>query len=74
LLPTEEISEARKRRIPAGRFGTPKSSPSSRPTGLACVRLDPRRDRSTFDGGEWLRGAGEFNDLLDLPPAHSSVA
>ena len=22
----------------------------------------------TFDGGEWLRGAGEFNDLLDVPP------
>ena len=21
----------------------------------------------TFDGGEWLRGAGEFSDLLDLP-------
>ena len=21
----------------------------------------------TLDGGEWLKGAGEFNDLLDLP-------
>jgi hypothetical protein len=23
----------------------------------------------TFDGGEWLRGAGEFNEFLDLPPS-----
>ena len=22
----------------------------------------------TLDGGEWLRGAGEFSDLLDVPP------
>ncbi len=22
----------------------------------------------TLDGGEWLRGAGEFNDLLEWPP------
>jgi len=23
----------------------------------------------TLDGGEWLRGAGEFNDLLEAPQA-----
>ncbi len=22
-----------------------------------------------IDGGQWLRGAGEFNDLLELPEA-----
>ena len=26
-------------------------------------------DSSMSKRGEWLRGAGEFNDLLDLPPA-----
>ena len=23
----------------------------------------------TIDGGQWLRGAGEFNDFLELPDA-----
>ena len=68
LLPTEEISEARKRRIPAGRFGTPEELAE-----LAAYLVSPasdwiRGEIVTFDGGEWLRGAGEFNDLLDMPP------
>ena len=68
LLPTEELSEARKRRIPAGRFGTPEELAE-----LAAYLVSPasdwiRGEIVTFDGGEWLRGAGEFNDLLDLPP------
>jgi NAD(P)-dependent dehydrogenase (short-subunit alcohol dehydrogenase family) len=68
LLPTEEISEARKRRIPAGRFGTPEELAE-----LAAYLVSPASDWMrgeivTFDGGEWLRGAGEFNDLLDMPP------
>jgi NAD(P)-dependent dehydrogenase (short-subunit alcohol dehydrogenase family) len=67
LLPTPELEQARKRRIPAGRFGTPEelaelaaflvSDGSSWMTGEVV----------TMDGGEWLRGAGEFNDLVDLP-------
>ena len=68
LLPTKEIEAARKRRIPAGRFGTPEE--------LADLAAFLVSDASewivgevvTFDGGEWLRGAGEFNDLLDAPP------
>ena len=31
-----------------------------------CGQL--RGEVVTLDGGEWLRGAGEFNDLLDAPP------
>jgi NAD(P)-dependent dehydrogenase (short-subunit alcohol dehydrogenase family) len=68
LLPSPEIEAARKRRIPAGRFGTPEELAE-----LAAYLVSPasdwiRGEIVTFDGGEWLRGAGEFNDLLDLPP------
>ena len=68
LLPTAELELARKRRIPAGRFGTQDELAE-----LASFLVSPASDWMrgevvTFDGGEWLRGAGEFNDLLDEPP------
>jgi len=68
LLPTAELENARKRRIPAGRFGTQEELAE-----LAAFLVSPASDWMrgeivTFDGGEWLRGAGEFNDLLDIPP------
>jgi NAD(P)-dependent dehydrogenase (short-subunit alcohol dehydrogenase family) len=68
LLPTEELERARKRRIPAGRFGTPEEL-AELATFLVSDASDwMRGEVVTFDGGEWLRGAGEFNDLLDVPP------
>jgi NAD(P)-dependent dehydrogenase (short-subunit alcohol dehydrogenase family) len=68
LLPTPELEKARMRRIPAGRFGTQDELAE-----LAAFLVSPASDWMrgeivTFDGGEWLRGAGEFNDLLDVPP------
>lgn len=68
LLPSEDLLEARKRKIPAGRFGTPEEFAE-----LACFLVSDAAswfcgELMVFDGGEWLRGAGEFNDLLDLPP------
>jgi NAD(P)-dependent dehydrogenase (short-subunit alcohol dehydrogenase family) len=68
LLPTAELERARMRRIPAGRFGTQDELAE-----LAAFLVSPASDWMrgeivTFDGGEWLRGAGEFNDLLDIPP------
>ncbi|MDH3628549.1 MAG: SDR family oxidoreductase [Acidobacteriota bacterium] len=68
LLPSEEMLEGRKRKIPAGRFGTPEEFAE-----LACFLVSDASswfcgELMVFDGGEWLRGAGEFNDLLDLPP------
>jgi NAD(P)-dependent dehydrogenase (short-subunit alcohol dehydrogenase family) len=67
LLPTQEMATSRLSRIPAGRFGTPEELAE-----LAAYLVSDssewlRGEVVTFDGGEWLKGAGEFNDLLDLP-------
>jgi NAD(P)-dependent dehydrogenase (short-subunit alcohol dehydrogenase family) len=67
LLPTEDLEERRKRRIPAGRFGTPEELAELAAFLVSDASDWMRGESVTFDGGEWLRGAGEFNDLLDLP-------
>lgn len=68
LLPTAELEEARKRRIPAGRFGTQDELAELAAFLVSDASDWMRGEVVTFDGGEWLRGAGEFNDLLDVPP------
>jgi NAD(P)-dependent dehydrogenase (short-subunit alcohol dehydrogenase family) len=68
LLPTQELEKARKRRIPAGRFGTPAELAELAAFLVSDASDWMRGEVVTFDGGEWLRGAGEFNDLLDVPP------
>jgi NAD(P)-dependent dehydrogenase (short-subunit alcohol dehydrogenase family) len=68
LLPTEELEKARKRRIPAGRFGTQDELAELAAFLVSDASDWMRGEVVTFDGGEWLRGAGEFNDLLDVPP------
>jgi NAD(P)-dependent dehydrogenase (short-subunit alcohol dehydrogenase family) len=66
LLPTKELEAARKRRIPAGRFGTPEELAELAAFLVSDASDWMRGEVVTFDGGEWLRGAGEFNDLLEL--------
>jgi NAD(P)-dependent dehydrogenase (short-subunit alcohol dehydrogenase family) len=68
LLPTAELEKARKRRIPAGRFGTQDELAELAAFLVSDAADWLRGEVVTFDGGEWLRGAGEFNDLLDAPP------
>jgi NAD(P)-dependent dehydrogenase (short-subunit alcohol dehydrogenase family) len=68
LLPTEALEKARKRRIPAGRFGTQDELAELASFLVSDASDWMRGEIVTFDGGEWLRGAGEFNDLLDVPP------
>jgi NAD(P)-dependent dehydrogenase (short-subunit alcohol dehydrogenase family) len=68
LLPTKDLEAARKRRIPAGRFGTPEELAELAAFLVSDASDWMRGEVVTFDGGEWLRGAGEFNDLLDVPP------
>jgi NAD(P)-dependent dehydrogenase (short-subunit alcohol dehydrogenase family) len=67
LLPNDAFAKARVARIPAGRFGTPEelADMAAWLVSDACDWM--RGEVVTFDGGEWLRGAGEFNDLLDVP-------
>ena len=67
LLPSDALAKARLAKIPAGRFGTPEelADMAAWMVSDACDWM--RGEVVTFDGGEWLRGAGEFNDFLDVP-------
>lgn len=67
LLPSKELEVGRKKRIPAGRFGTPEELAELAAFLVSDASEWMRGEVVTFDGGEWLRGAGEFSDLLDLP-------
>jgi len=69
LIPSKQFEEHSLNRIPMKRFGKHEEL-----TNLAAFLLS---DMAEFingecvviDGGQWLRGAGEFNDLALLPDA-----
>ena len=67
LLPSNDLLASRKARIPAGRLGTREELADLAAYLVSDASDWMRGEVVTFDGGEWLRGAGEFNDLLDLP-------
>ncbi len=67
LLPSEELAKMRLARIPAGRFGTPEELAELAAYLVSDASDWMRGEVIALDGGEWLRGAGEFNDLLDVP-------
>ena len=67
LLPSKELEAERKKRIPAGRFGTAEELAELAAFLVSDASDWMRGEIVTFDGGEWLRGAGEFNDLLEMP-------
>jgi NAD(P)-dependent dehydrogenase (short-subunit alcohol dehydrogenase family) len=69
LMPSEDFLEKRRAKIPAGRFGTPEELAELAAFLVSDASEWMRGEIVTFDGGEWLRGAGEFNDLLELPDA-----
>ena len=69
LLPSSELLESREKKIPAGRFGTPEELAELAAFMISGASDWMRGEVVTFDGGEWLRGAGEFNDLLEWPPS-----
>ncbi len=68
LMPSPDFLEARKKKIPAGRFGTPEELSDLAAYLVSDAAEWIRGEVVTLDGGEWLRGAGEFNDLVELPP------
>src|SRR5258708_3715794 len=71
LMPSKEIEERAKNNHPMKRFGRHEE--------LADLAVYLVSDRSDYvngecvviDGALWLRGAGEFNDFVDLPAAAS---
>jgi NAD(P)-dependent dehydrogenase (short-subunit alcohol dehydrogenase family) len=69
LVPDPGMIERRKEKIPAGRFGTPEELAELASFLVSDAAEWMRGEVVTFDGGEWLHGAGEFNDLLSLPPS-----
>jgi NAD(P)-dependent dehydrogenase (short-subunit alcohol dehydrogenase family) len=69
LVPTKEFEERAKSHHPLKRFGRPEELAD-----LAAFLLSEQAgyingECVVIDGGEWLRGAGEFNHLADLPEA-----
>ena len=68
LLPSEDLIDKQIAKIPAGRFGTKEELAELAAFMVSDAAEWMRGEVVTFDGGEWLQGAGEFNDLLDLPP------
>ena len=69
LMPSEDYLEKQIAKIPAGRFGTPEELAELASFLVSDSSEWMRGEVVTFDGGEWLRGAGEFNDLLEIPDA-----
>jgi NAD(P)-dependent dehydrogenase (short-subunit alcohol dehydrogenase family) len=69
LMPSKEFEERAKNSHPMKRFGRHEELAN-----LAAYLLSSQADYVNgecvvIDGGLWLRGAGEFNDLADLPDA-----
>jgi NAD(P)-dependent dehydrogenase (short-subunit alcohol dehydrogenase family) len=69
LLPSKELEERAKNHHPMKRFGRHEELAN-----LAVYLLSEQADYVNgecvvIDGGLWLRGAGEFNDFVDLPDA-----
>ena len=67
LMPTPQIEENARRRIPLGRFGE-----HAELTNLAAFLISDAApfingECVTIDGGEWLASGGEFNDFTQLP-------
>jgi NAD(P)-dependent dehydrogenase (short-subunit alcohol dehydrogenase family) len=65
LMPDPSLAGDRARQIPAGRFGTPEELAELAAYMISDAADWMRGEVVTLDGGEWLRGAGEFNFLLD---------
>ena len=67
LMPTKEYEERAKNHHPMKRFGRHEELAN-----LAVYLVSDEADYVNgecvvIDGAQWLRGAGEFNDLLELP-------
>ena len=67
LLPGKDLEEKARNWHPMKRFGRPEELAN-----LAAFLVSEQAgyingECVVIDGGEWLRGAGEFNSFLDLP-------
>lgn len=65
LFPSDELVAKRKARIPAGRFGTVEELAELAAYLVSDATDWIRGEVITIDGGEWISGAGQFNELVD---------
>ena len=68
-MPSKEFEEHQRGRHPMKRFGRHEELAN-----LAAYLVSEQSgyingECVVIDGGQWLRGAGEFNNLLELPEA-----
>ncbi|MEC0090539.1 SDR family oxidoreductase [Paenibacillus macquariensis] len=66
LMPTPEIEEQMLRRIPSRRVGNKEELAHLAAYLISDYAGYINGEVVTIDGGEWLQGAGEFNDLLNI--------
>jgi len=66
LSPTPEFEQRMIDRIPQGRVGDPQELANLAAYLISDYAAYINGEVVTIDGGEWLQGAGEFNDLLDV--------
>ena len=69
LMPSKEFEEHARITHPMKRFGKREELADLAVFLLSNAAAYINGECVVIDGGQWLRGAGEFNDLLDLPDA-----
>jgi NAD(P)-dependent dehydrogenase (short-subunit alcohol dehydrogenase family) len=69
LMPSKEFEEHARRTHPMKRFGKHEELADLAVFLLSNSAAYINGECVVIDGGQWLRGAGEFNDLVDLPDA-----
>lgn len=66
LAPSQNFLDKMTERIPLGRFGEHEELANLAAYLISDYASYINGEVVTIDGGEWLQGAGEFNDLLSL--------
>jgi NAD(P)-dependent dehydrogenase (short-subunit alcohol dehydrogenase family) len=67
LVPTPDLEERMRARIPLGRFGDPAELAELAAFLISDAVPFITGECVTIDGGEWLGGGGQFNGLLQMP-------
>lgn len=68
LSPTPALEEKMMSRLPLGRTGSPEELADLAAFLVSDAASYINGEVVTIDGGEWLRGAGQFNDLSSVSP------
>jgi NAD(P)-dependent dehydrogenase (short-subunit alcohol dehydrogenase family) len=67
LVPTEVVEKEMTKRVPLGRLGQPEEISELAAYLLSDYSGYINGDIVTIDGGEWIYGGGQFNQLSTLP-------